>query len=326
MNPERSDGRAPAPDQAPPFVWAESDEWIPPPPPELGATGTAPGRRWTGARVSAAIAGALIAGVAIGVPLGLLTRGSHPATGTSPNSASASAAAVQARALYMQALAATRGSAGFHYVSHSTGGTVVQTIVGDAGQSGGRQVITVAAAASTEQFTLVLIGGTVYFEGNVPALEDQLGVPAANAAALQDKWISVSNQDGPYSVVAPGITVADQAEETSLVPTSTTPIGTAGGTGAIRILGAVPPQQGAPRGTGHLDIATSTDLPISYVSAVSVNGVTATSTTTFSGWGTTAVVVAPTGAVAWSTLGASSPPGGYGNGGGGPSPSSTPQV
>jgi len=277
--------------------------------------------------VPAAIAAALIVGVAIGVPVGLLTRGSPstPAGGTSPGSATNGAASVQARALYQQALAAMRGSAGFHYVADSSGAGPAQTIVGDAGQSGGRQDITIAASAGGEQFTLLLVGGTVYFQGNVPALEDQLGVPAASAPSLQGKWISVSNQDGPYSVVAPGITVADQVQETVLAPTSTAVI-RAGGGSATRIRGTVPAQAGAPGGTGHLDVAARSHLPVSYVQTLSLRGATATTTTSFSRWGTAAAPASPSGAVAWSTLGASAPPGGYGSGGGSLSPSPTAQL
>jgi hypothetical protein len=275
--------------------------------------------------VPAAIAAVVIAGVAIGVPLGFLTRGDHstPASGTSPSSGSGGAATVQARALYDQALTAMRGSAGFHYVAESTGGGPAQTIAGDAGQSGGRQDITIGAAAGREQFTLILASGTVYFQGNAPALEDQLGVPGAGAPGLQGKWISVTNQDGPYIVVAPGITVADQVQETALTPTSTASI--LGGS-ATRIRGSVPAQAGAPGGTGYLEIVTRSHLPISYVSTLSISGVTATTATTFSRWGTAAAPAAPSGAVAWSTLGASAPPGGYGSGGGSLSPSPTPQL
>jgi hypothetical protein len=224
-------------------------------------------------------------------------------------------------------MAAMRGSAGFHYVADSAGPTGKQTIMGDAAPSGGRQEITFDASLGHEQFTLVLVSAVVYFQGNGPALEDQLGVPAASASSLQGKWISVSNQDPPYSVVAPGITVADQVTQTPLVATSTTSISTTGGGGATRIIGTVPSQQGAPAGTGHLDIKAGSHLPIAYASTLSASGVTATSTATFSGWGTMVATAAPTGAVAWSTLGASAPPGGFGSGGGTLTPpSSTPQL
>lgn len=325
MNDERLAGSAPAPDQAASSSPGAPAGWLPPPPPPLPAA--MPGRRSKRALVAAAVAGALVAGAGIGVTVGLLTRGSSPTGATSPSSASAGAATGQARALYRQALAATRGSAGFHYVATSTGGAGTQTIVGDAGRIGGRQDISVDSAAGREQFSLLLVHGIVYFQGNAPALEDQLGVSAASAPGLQGKWVSVSNLDGPFSVVAPGITVADQAQETALIPTSTTPIRTIHGASATRIVGTVPPQQqGAPAGMGRLDIDASSHLPISYVSAVSVGGATATNTTTFSGWGAPSAPTAPAGAVAWSTLGAAAPPGGYGSDGGGVAPSATPQL
>jgi hypothetical protein len=255
-----------------------------------------------------AVVGALAGGVAVGVPLGLLTRGSLP----SPTPSSTGSTVARARALYQRAVASTLGSVGFHYVAVSSGGTGTERIVGDAGQSGGDQVITFGSTDGSEQFTLVLVSGTVYFQGNVPALEDQLGVPAASAPAEQGKWISVSSGDGPYTVIEPGITIADQVQETVLVPTSTTQVTTAGGAVASRIFGTVPaqPQQRLPSGTGHLDVDASSHLPISYVSTV-------TGTTTFSGWG---AAPAPPGAVAWSTLGAFTPPGGYGSGEGSATP------
>lgn len=273
-----------------------------------------------------AIAAVLIAGVGIGVPVGLLTRGSPSAStsGNSPGSATNGVAAAQARALYQQSLAAMRSSAGFHYVAESGGVGPSQSIIGDAGRSGGRQDITISATAGQERFTLILAGGVVYFQGNVAALEDQLGVPAAGAPSVQGKWVSVSNQDGPYSVVAPGITIADQVQETALTPTSATAVGTGGR--ATRIRGSVPAQAGAPGGTGHLDVAAGSHLPLSYVSTLSLSGATATTTTTFSRWGTASAPAAPGGAVAWSTLGASAPPGGYGSGGAGLAPSPTPQL
>jgi hypothetical protein len=162
----------------------------------------------------------------------------------------------------------------------------------------------------TEQFKLVLVGGTVYFQGNGPALQDQLGVPAASASNLQEKWISVQSGDGPYSVVAPGITVSDQMAETVLVPKSTA----AAGGGRTRIVGTVATQTGS-TATAHLDVDSGSRLPMAYATLDNSGGSTTTSTVTFSNWGKAPTATAPAGAVAWSTLGASEPPGGYGNGG-----------
>jgi hypothetical protein len=267
-----------------------------------------------------------IVAAAVGVGGVLLVRhvqGNQSPSGVPTAAPGTQSGAAEARALYQQAIAATRGSSGFHYVAVSTLPT--QTIVGDAGQSGGRQAITVDSSFGTEQFTLLLVGTTVYFQGNVPALEDQLGVSAATAPGVVSKWVSVVTGNGPYTVLQPGITTGSQATELPLVPQSSARITTAGGVAATRISGIVPATGNLPAGTGSLDIAPSSDLPITYASTVSAGGVVFSFTATFSAWGTAPVVSAPTGAVAWSSLTTAPPTGGYGNGGGTtPAPTATP--
>ncbi len=230
-----------------------------------------------------------------------------PSTGPTSNGT-----ADQAQALFQQAVTATRSADGFHYVSVLQG-PATQTIVGDAGRSGGRQAITLVAGYGTEQFTLLLASNVVYFQGNGPAVEDQLGVAAADAAKVAGKWVSVVSGNGPYAVLQPGITTASQASEIMLTPATTQSV-TSGGIAATSILGTVPPTNGLPAGTGHLVITPSSDLPISYVTTVVVGAVTESTTTTFSAWGTAPTVSVPSGVVAWSTLATTVPPGGYGQG------------
>jgi hypothetical protein len=308
--PEYRPDPPPAPWQVPPPA-----SWQTPPPPP----GAVPAqRRRRGLAVGALVAAVLIAGAAVGVTVGLVTRGSPPAT-SGGNARTPNPTVTQARTLFQQALAATRNSAGVHYVARSDAAKVTQNTLGDATQEGGSQLITLNSTYGNELFTLRLVSGTVYFNGNTPALEDQLGVPAAGAPAVQDKWVSVSSSDGPYIVLQPGITVADQALSVAepvtglaFVPTSMTQVTTADGTRATRILGTVSQQ----RGTAHVDIAPDSHLPIAEASTLAVpGGGTDTSTVTFSGWGTVASVTAPSTVVAWPTLGASEPPGGYGSGG-----------
>jgi hypothetical protein len=280
-----------------------------------------------GARVAVIVGIVLVVvAAAVGIPAALLTRGSHSsASGRASSTPGATFPTASAMAVYQQALAATRATTGFHYVAVTAGGGADQRIVGDAAPNGGTQVITFDSNYGAEQFTLVLASGTVYFQGNAPALEDQLGVAPATAPGLQGKWISVSTSDGPYNVLAPGITIADQVQQLALMPTSAAAVKAPDGTAATRILGTVPPQNGSPAGTGRLDVSASPYLPISFASTVTDGGGTVTSTTTFSGWGTSPSVATPSGAVAWSTLGASPPPGGFGGGGGQPPPS-PPQI
>jgi hypothetical protein len=254
----------------------------------------------------------------------LLVRHIQGTTSNTPSPTAApgtSSGAAEAKALYQQALTATGASTGFHYVAVSTGGDD-QTIVGDAGTSDGRQAITFVSNYGTEQFSLVLVGSTVYFQGNTPAVQDQLGVSAAAAPALQNKWVSVVSGNGPYKILQPGITSSQQALQIPLTAQSSSKTSIQG-TNAIRISGVVPPNQGLPAGTGSLVVATGSDLPITYTSAISDQGVVLNFSTTFSAWGTAPNVTAPTGAVAWSSLTTTVPPNGYG-GGGVPAGSSTP--
>jgi hypothetical protein len=304
------------------------DRWaFPPQPPAWPpAPSTTPPKR--ASRVLAAIAlfvatGIVAAGIGVGGVLLVRHIQGNRSVANSPTAApGTNAGAGEARALYQQATTATGASAGFHYVAVSN--NPAQTIVGDAGQAGGRQVITVDSSYGAEQFTLLLVGNTVYFEGNTPAVEDQLGVVVASAPSVASKWVSVVNGDGPYRVLQPGITTSSQAGEMSLTPESSARV-IVGGVPATRISGIVPATNDVPQGTGHLDIAPSTDLPITYSSTISGGGVVVSFTTTFSAWGTAPTVTAPTGAVAWSSLTTATPPNGFGGGGGAtPAPTATP--
>lgn len=301
----------------------------PPPPPSTGPFGAPPSsyswsagqrpqnRRRLQIAIAVVVAG-LIVGAAIALPLTLLGR----SPGSSGSSGGGSGQS-QALTIYRQSLASMRGASGFHYNATVSGGGDQHT-VGDAGQSSGKQDITVTSSFGDEHFTLLLLGGKVYFQGNVAAYQDELGVDQAKAATLQNAWIAVSGGDGPYATLEAGITAADQADETTLQPTSSSDV-TASGVKAVRLQGTVPPQNGAPGGTGHLDVTADSHRPLSYFASISQNGVTVTSSVTFSAWGTAPSVTAPAGATAWSTLGASPPPGGYGNGGdqGGATPPGT---
>jgi hypothetical protein len=310
------------------------DRWaFPPQPPAWPpAPSTTPPRR--SSRSLAVVAMFVATGIvaaAIGVGGVLLVRHiqASPATSGPPTAGpGTNAGAAQARALYQRAIVATGASNGFHYVAVSSG-LDAQTIVGDAGQTGGRQAITFVANFGTEQFTLLLVGSTVYFQGNIPAVEDQLGVSTATAAGVEGKWVSVVSGDGgpkgPYSVLQPGITTGSQAKEMPLTPASSASV-TDAGVIATRITGVVPATDTLPAGTGSLDVVPNTGLPISYTSTISSGGVVVLSfTTTFSAWGTAPSVTAPPGSVAWSTLTTAVPPGGYGVGGAPASgPTSTP--
>lgn len=311
-------------DSGPPL--GSFDNWaFPPQPPSWPSAPQAPPPRRTSRALTlaAAIVATVLIGAVGGVAVAFATRTHQPAPapGSSLPPVSTSPATLSASALYQRALITMRGSNGFAYVSVSSG-PQSEIIAGVAGQLGGRQVITFDSSYGAEHFTLLLVGATVYFQGNAPAVEDQLGVAVANASKLAGKWVSVVSGNGPYVVLEQGITVADQAQEMPMVPSRLTPVTTTGAP-ATRIVGSIPTQAG-PSQPAHLDVITASAIPLSYVAGfTTVNGTAGTTTTTYSQWGTAPSVSAPSGAVAWSSLETSVPRGGYGNGGA-PSAISTP--
>ncbi len=304
------------------------DNWaFPPQPPTWPSMppATPPKRTSRALGLGAAIVATILIGAIGGVAVAFLTR-THtqtPASNGAPTSLPTNAPPSPALSLYQKALATMRAAPGFHYTSASNG-PEPETFVGDAGVSGGRQDITFTTSYGAEKFTLLLVGGTVYFQGNTAAIEDQLGVVTADAAALQSKWVTVVSGNGPYTVLQPGITVADQVSQLQFVPQSMSQVTTTGGTAATRILGSIPAANGDPASTVQFDVAPTSNIPIDYSSSFTVSGTSITTTTTFSQWGTAPTVTAPTGAVAWSSLTTATPPGGYGSGGTSAAPTPTP--
>jgi hypothetical protein len=281
------------------------------------------------------VLGAVVIAAAVGIPIAILVSRGGVSSTVTPPSASATpnpsqrAAAAQASALYAQAMTAAERSAGFTYSATSSGSGSVLTVTGVAGQDDGSQVFDQTTAYGKEQFTLLLAPDqTVYFQGNVAAAEDQLGV-SASAAPGPGEWVSVQIGDGPYKDLEVGITVGSQLSESPLDATSTESVTGAGGTQLTRISGTVPETSTAPAGTAHLDILPTTHLPVAYV--VSYSDSAGTETETFSAWGTAPSVQTPPTAVAWSTLTTSEPPLGYGSGqtpapGATPAPTPTPSA
>jgi hypothetical protein len=249
-------------------------------------------------KVIAVVLGVILIAAAVGIPVVLLTRQSPEA---------------QASSLYTTSMKMAGDSAGFHYVSTWTGGGEPETTyAGDAGQNDGTQVITEPSAFGNEKYDVLLAPDqTVYFEGNAPALEDELGVSASTAPGLAGQWVSVQPADGPYEAEQAGLTVASEVGISGFVAASTEQVTGAGGAKLTRITGTVPASEYSSSATARVDISPSSDLPASFVISFSDGTV---NTVTFTGWGTAPSVPVPAGAVAWSTLTTSSPPDGYGSG------------
>ena len=279
----------------------------PPPPAPSGGPGSS---GWSGqypppgvpsgnraGKFIAVLLGVVLIAAAVGIPVFLVTRQSP---------------AAQASSLYKKSMKVAGNSAGFHYVSTWTGGgEPVTTYAGNAGQNDGTQVIIEPTDYGNEQYDLLLAPDqTLYFEGNAPALEDELGVSVSTAPGLAGHWVSVQPADGPYEAEQAGMTVASELGITGFVATSTEQVTGAAGAKLTRITGTMPASDYSSGATVRVDISPSSDLPASIVMSFSDGTV---NTMTFTGWGTAPSVPVPAGAVAWSTLSTSTPPDGYGS-------------
>jgi len=273
-----------------------------------GPPTSVPSRAGGSSRILAAMTSTVVVGAALGLAVGYATRPVSRVPTLLP--ALPSPATARASALYDRALSTIASSIGFHYVAVFPG---TETIVGDAARSAGRQVVTFKSSYGLEAFTLLLdSNGTVYFQGNAAAVEDQLGVSAINSSKIENRWVALSRADGPYSDLEVGITVADQSIFVPMIPTSTASVRVDGMT-ATQISGTVTAADD-PASTARLTIASGSDTPLAYASTAATSGGGTTSTVTFSAWGTAVPVGTPSRAIAWSTIGASMPPGGYGSG------------
>jgi hypothetical protein len=267
----------------------------------------APNRTGGSSKVLAAMAGTVVVAAGLGLGVGFASRPKPAAPPRVPTSTIS--ATVRAAALYQQTLNAIAASVGFHYIAIYP---ETETIVGDAGRSSGQQVVTYKSSYGVEAFTLVLGDtGTLYFQGNAPAVEDQLGVPASKTPAIENRWVSLVAGNGPYPELASGMTVAEQGVFLPMTPISTASV-KVGGRIATQISGTATVDD--PGAAAVFDVDARTHAPLLYSATTATAGGIANSTDAFSAWGMQVSVTVPSTAIAWSTVGASTPPDGYGGG------------
>ena len=221
--------------------------------------------------------------------------------------------ASQATSLLNKATTAVDSSAGVDYVSTATlGGGTTKPTTGDAGQNDGTQTDTEPTAFGAEQFDVLLASNQIlYFKGNAPALEDQLGVPASAAPGLAGQWIFLTSGDSPYALLESGLTASGAVMISYFTATSSGTVTGSDGSTLTEIDGEIGTSANSTLATFKLDISPSTNLPTSLVvtDAIGVGN----TVTTFTNWGTPPSVNVPATAVAWLSLDTSPPPGGYGS-------------
>lgn len=212
-----------------------------------------------------------------------------------------------ARQVLTSALAAAKKSGTVHFRLLGTESGHTESIVGDASDGDGREIIT----AGTVKIEALVVNGAAYVEGNVGGLEDQMELSATNAATYAGKWISVATTDSPYASLTRAVTLASTLSE--LQPTgalSLTAATTKAAHAVIGVHGGLPgPATKGTTGSATLYVSTSDPtVPIVFDATQTTSGTKETSVGTFSKWGKPLNLVAPTNTVAFSSLPAPTTP------------------
>lgn len=235
--------------------------------------------------------------------MGLIVTSSS-GTGASSSSTGRSVSPAAQR-LVRSALRSTILGGSFHYVSRFTSGGSTQTIVGDAGLSSGKQVITIGP----DTFTVLVIGADCYFQGNARQLVDQLGLPVAVATAYAGQWISLAPGDAPYESVYVAVTT-HSALNSNIAFTPHQESGASRRSG-YRVIGITGPMNNVTvsgqiqraKGTASLYVTSSIPhLPVEYTENGKISRVASKLDMTFSKWGEAITVSTPPGAAAYSSL------------------------
>lgn len=243
----------------------------------------APGVRERTTRIASWVTLALVA--ILGTEIGLAVTQSPKARSPGP---------VQ---LLQEALTAARTENAFHYRAVWDADGVSQIVVGDARPSSGSESVSVGG----DSFTVIFTDQLEYFQGDVTALRDQLGLPAPTAVASAGKWISLQQSDGPFPSVGEGITTSAALAQVVMAPFATWPAHRIHGVLLSRITGRIPHGK-VVTGSAQLDLLARSKLPEAYFAHGSEGGQPWSSTIAFSRWGDSTALVAPTGARPFSSI------------------------
>jgi hypothetical protein len=231
---------------------------------------------------------------------------------TSSSPSSSTAVSPTAKRLLDVSLRAARRAGSFHYESKYASQGSIQHTVGDAGPDSGRQVITVGS----HSFTVLVIGTACYFEGDAVSMATQLSVSPAVATAHAGQWVSLAPSDRPYSSVYAAVTASSAlADNIAFKPQHDLGTSTLGNKAVQSIGGAMTNfsangQTQRARGIAQFEVAVSKPhVPVRYSEHGTINGQRADFTMSFSQWGERVDVVAPSGAVSFSSLGSENPAG-----------------
>jgi len=111
------------------------------------------------------------------------------------------------------AVTATKRESSFHFEESATSGSSGVSVVADVGTAGGEQHITIHQGSEVGKVTVMLAGGTAYFEGDASGLEGLTGMSTKVAGEVAGKWISVPSTSASFAGLAGSLAVKSAASQ-----------------------------------------------------------------------------------------------------------------
>ncbi len=117
-------------------------------------------------------------------------------------------------------LAAAKGEHGVDWVGTSHSANVAVTLTTKAGRQDGVQSINFRLGAKNGRVSIILVGTTVYINGNAFGLQQYLGFSTGAAQREAGHWLSIEEPDASlvnvYEAVAAGLTVSTTVSELAM--------------------------------------------------------------------------------------------------------------
>jgi hypothetical protein len=206
--------------------------------------------------------------------------------------AGSAGAATTAKTEYEGALKAASAQ-NVHYVSKATEEGVKLKVVGDTGKTSGSQVLQVEDGSTTESLTVTLVGSTGYVRGNDAGLEKALGLTAAQSSTYANKWLSFPASNATLSELVSGLRDADVASELQMTgPYTFGASKKLNGEKAQAIDGTAATSSG--KKVPIILYVDSMGRPVEEVTNPKAKSTSIEGTVTFSKWGETTDLKAPT--------------------------------
>jgi hypothetical protein len=169
----------------------------------------------------------------------------------------------------------------------------------DANAIEGRQLVSSGAQGNA---TILVVSGVAYLDGDANFLQNALGLSSATASTYVGKWISLRPTDPAYQQVAAGLTMGTLlVEALPNGPVKLTPTTTIDGQSVVGIVYNLSEDGVNVSETTYVSTAAP-NLIVESVNHASKSGVAVTTKATFSRWGESVVVAAPSGAVPISSI------------------------